>query len=176
MEKSVNMFYNKPDMHIQFGTFIESRSKRNHFLAILAIIFGAGWLICGVSFYIHDELFKKNAYRTTGYVTGYEEVKEHLKKGRTMTAYRIKYVYLDKAGNKHEKTSDSPSNPPEFKVGEEIKIYFNKDNPDKSIYISATRNVLTYIFAGAGAVILICGTVALIVIRKKEQKEQEEAS
>lgn len=159
-EKSIN------EIPYEYGYKI---TKRGQYFSVLAIFFGAGWLICGACLFIHDELFKRNAYNTIGIVTDYEEHKE-IDKGKTNNTYSIKYTYKDKDGNEHTNTANSASYPPEFSIGTQITVYYSKSDYNKSIYESTLRDFLTNFFAGAGAIILICGTIVYILIRTKEQK------
>ena len=50
------------------------------------------------------------------------------------------------------------SNPPEYKVGEVVTIFYKSENPEKAI-IAGEGGVFRIIFMGVGGVILLAGII-----------------
>ena len=130
-------------------------------LGFFFILFGAAFVLVAGVFFIKNEVFKKNAVKTTGVVV--ENVKSSGSSG-----YKTRYSYFDEAGNEYFYTGSSSSNPPEFEVGTELTVYYSKDNPEKSIYESKTVRFIIILFSALGGVSLIAGIIVFVLNRKKE--------
>jgi hypothetical protein len=50
------------------------------------------------------------------------------------------------------------SNPPEYKLGEEVSVFYKADNPEKAI-IAGEGGVFRIIFMGVGGIVLLAGIV-----------------
>ncbi|MBO7613281.1 MAG: DUF3592 domain-containing protein [Treponema sp.] len=125
-------------------------------VAILLIIFGVVWCISGIGIFIKDEVFKLNAIETTAIVVGYEE---HYNKERNSKSYSIKYSYFDENKKQHVKTATGSSNPPEYKIGSKIKVFYAKTDFDKAIYDSIHSLLLYSLFGLGGFLFLVIGIV-----------------
>ena len=130
------------------------------------ILFGAAFIIVAAAILIHQEVFKKNAVQTTGIVV--ENVQSEGSSG-----YKTRYSYFDEAGNEYFNTGSSTSNPPEYKVGTEITVYYSIKNPGKSIYKSSTTKIISIVFLGLGGVSFIAGLILFILNRKKAIEWEE---
>ncbi|MBP5577153.1 MAG: DUF3592 domain-containing protein [Treponema sp.] len=130
-------------------------------VAILLIIFGAVWCIGGIGIFIKDEVFKLNAIETSGTVVGYEEYNRPKSSGSTTNSktYSIKYSYFDENKKQHVKTATGSSNPPEYKIGSKIKVFYAKTDFDKAIYDSIHSLLLYSLFGIGGFIIFIIGFI-----------------
>lgn len=124
--------------------------------AILTMLFGAVWCIGGIGIFIKDEVFKLNAIETTAIVVGYEE---HYNKEHNSKSYSIKYSYFDENKNQHVKTATGSSNPPEYKIGSKIKVFYAKTDFDKAIYDSIHSLLLYSLFGIGGFIIFVIGFI-----------------
>ena len=125
------------------------------------MLFGLAFVIVASVFLISQERFKKNAIQTTGVVV--ENVRDP-----GSSSYKTMYSYFDEAGNEHITIGTSSSNPPEYKVGTEITVYYSRTNPDKSVYKSSTVKIICSIFLGLGGLFFIVGLIMFILNRNKE--------
>ena len=136
------------------------RTKSPKAIGAFLIIFGTVYIIVSSAIYVKDEVFKKNAIKTTGVVV--ENVKSE--NGQN---FRTRYSYIDEAGNEHFTTGSSSSNKIEYEVGTIIPVYYSKAKPEKSIYESPTVKFVIKLFFFIGFLVIVIGLILYIKNKDK---------
>ena len=114
------------------------------------IILGIGLLFfVGVIFiYGSQFLFMKEAHKTTGFVTGFD-----MPKGKVLKRPIIEYYTSDQ--QKQTYYHSEGTNPPKYRKGEEVTIYYNPLNPEDvslgySFIPMIILSIFGLLFAGIG--------------------------
>ena len=91
------------------------------------IILGTGLLFFGAVIFIYGSqyLFLKEANKTNGRVTGFI-----VPKGKSLKRPVIEFYTPDQ--QKHTYYHSEGTNPPQYRQGEEVTIYYNPTNPEEA--------------------------------------------
>lgn len=99
------------------------------FMGLFFFFIGGALLIWGIFNYT-DRVKELDTYvKTTGTVVSLREVPPTDNSGVT---YAPTYVYKDASGREFKHESNHSSDPPEYKVGEKIEVFYDKDNPNEA--------------------------------------------
>lgn len=99
------------------------------FMGLFFFLIGGALLVWGIFNYT-DRVKELNTYeKTTGTVVSLREVPATDNSGVT---YTPTYVYKDAGGREFRHESNHSSDPPEYKVGEKLEVFYDKDNPNEA--------------------------------------------
>lgn len=92
---------------------------------------------------------------------------------RTSITYRPVFSYTYN-GKDYRAESGTSSDPPAFKVGEEVELKIDPDNP-KDFYAPSDKTyaLLGIIFSAMGGVFLFLGIMIVALAKKEEKKDME---
>ncbi|HEX7734566.1 MAG TPA: DUF3592 domain-containing protein [Ktedonobacteraceae bacterium] len=114
---------------------------------------GLGWLL-----FSNRLRFLRRTKLTTAVVE--DMTLKHLVDGH---AYQPKITFTTHLGEKVELASVMMSNPPQFKVGQEVPVLYNPNNPRQARIRSFTTLWLaTVIFVSTGTFLFLCGVILLL--------------
>jgi hypothetical protein len=110
------------------------------------LFFLIGAFFAGISYYIYqgNQDLVKNGVATKGLVIGMHRIDRK----KYPVAPSVRYFTLD--GKEHVFHSSEGRNPPEYQIGEEVKLYYNPKNPEE-VYLDGNY-LLVYVFAGMASV------------------------
>lgn len=122
--------------------------------------FLVGALLAGISYYIYqgNQSLVKNGIATQGIVIGMHRIDRK----KYPVAPSIRYFTRD--GKEHVFHSSEGRNPPEYQIGQEVKLYYDPKKPE-DVYLDGNY-LLVYVFAGMASVfwlISIWGVPAAVV-------------
>ncbi len=141
-------------MGITFSKNIDiDPEKKKKIIGLVLIAFGLVFLLSVAIIAGREQMIIADSIETTGTVV--RLVPSSNSSGGMM--FHTQYSYIDKDNNKHVKTGNSASNPPEYKVGDKIKVYYRKGDYDSSIYKSKTNMYFYIIFGIFGTIFLLGG-------------------
>ena len=127
-------------------------------VGIFLILMGASF--CGIYRIIikNFEDFKKNANITTGVIVDINHENQE-----------AIIIYKDKNDKEYRVFSNFYSS--SMKVGDELKIYYDKTNPAKfEVDISSLTKVFNYVFYGVGGLLLSIGVIMILINIKTNMK------
>ncbi|MBU1718123.1 MAG: DUF3592 domain-containing protein [Bacteroidetes bacterium] len=113
-------------------------------LFIFLIAFGLLFIIIGIVMLVNNQSFRSNAIIVEGTV-----VEMRIKtsdRGSGMEAPVIDYKAAD--GSEHTYLSTSFSYPPQYEVGEKVKVYCNPNNPDDATIGSGSVFPIIFVIVG----------------------------
>ncbi len=117
------------------------------------IAFGLIWFAVIAIIIGREKIIISDSVVTTGTVIGFEQIYN----SNHNPMYKTQYTYIDQDGNIHYKTGNSASNPPEYEVGDEITVYYGKNNYNSAIYKGKSNILLYSIFGTFGTIFLLGG-------------------
>ncbi|PUZ23824.1 Protein of unknown function [Chitinophaga costaii] len=133
----------------------------NIFLIIGLLFLGGALFI-----YFHVHSFKASAVKTTGVVEdllsksgGSSASSSHT------TTYKPVIRYTDNAGATHHYVSNFSSNPPAYKVGESVDVYFDPKHPDDPTLGGWSEYFGAMVLGALGFVFSMVGGIAQVVTR-----------
>jgi hypothetical protein len=119
------------------------------------ILFWVGLIFLGVGggLTYHQFIFKMDALQAPGEVVGLSESCDD-----DGCFYSPDVRFTTMGGETVFYHSTYGSNPPEYKVGEVVTIFYKSENPEKAI-IAGEGGVFRIIFIGVGGIILLAGLI-----------------
>ena len=119
------------------------------------IFFWVGLIFLGVGggLTYHQFMFKMDALQAPGEVVGLSERCDD-----DGCFYSPDVRFTTERGETHYYHSSYGSNPPEYKVGEVVSIFYKSENPEKAI-IAGEGGVLRIIFMGVGGIVMLAGMI-----------------
>lgn len=109
--------------------------------------------------------FNASAIKTTGVV---EDLiaKTSTSDGHTSTTYSPKVAYTDKQNDKHEYVPNFSSSPAGYEIGEQVKINYDPQDPDKAQLDGLSEYIGVFIMGGLGLVFTVVGGIGVFVARR----------
>ncbi len=97
----------------------------------------------------------------------------HKGRSRTSITYRPVFEYTYN-GKNYVRESNISSDPPEYEIGETVKLKIDPDDPNK-FYDPSSKviSVIGFVFAGVGVLMLIIYIVVMIALSKKKVTDDQ---
>lgn len=145
----------------------------------VAIVIGLVAIGFGIYSYINTEKFMEDAIETTGVVVDvYEKKDSNNKDNRTKhekkTNQSAKKTYcpiiefVTEAGDTVEfKSINGSTDKNKYKVGDDIVVYYDPDNPVKARQMVKSNSMQPYFAGGIGLVFIVVGIFMFVRTKKK---------
>ncbi|MCH5316255.1 MAG: DUF3592 domain-containing protein [Eubacterium sp.] len=147
-----------------------SSKKEARRVGILFIVVGVVFIIAGIIVMIQGNISEQRCTeKTTGTVV------ELVIEKSTTSNHRTSYIYFPvieyQVGDRTiSKKSNSGQNPPKYKVGQQVEIYYNPNNVEE-YYIKgeSAPKFIGILFVVLGSIAVAVGVTVLIKTRKPEE-------
>ncbi len=145
------------------------------FLGVSLIFIAVGIIIFSVNKYNQNRCTEEATAKVTDLLETTDN-SVHNGRRRHNTTYSPVFEYVYK-NVKYVTKSTASSNPPEYEIGETVKLMIDPDNPGK-IFDPGSKvvSLLGFIFGGIGVFMLIIYIILIIAINRSQKKSARDES
>jgi Protein of unknown function (DUF3592) len=136
------------------GHWLRSKAAGYAFLALI----GVAMIAVGISVIIHNHHLVQTGVRTTGVVVGNDV--SHERNGTTYYYPRVRYVVL--GNHTYVETGSGRANPPEYRVGQNVTVYYDRQHPQMADVASASMDADAWSIIKMGCVLVLIGACPLV--------------
>ncbi|SEW52193.1 DUF3592 domain-containing protein [Chitinophaga arvensicola] len=147
--------------------------KRSSVSLVFNIFLAVGVLMLVIAAVISYSIqkFDAGAVKTTGHVV--DLIQRGSSGSRGGSTYSPVVIYTDNKGQEHRYTPSFSSNPPGYKVGEFVGIYYDPKNPDEAKMVGWSEYIGAMIAGGLGFVFGAIGLGYHLVRRRNSRRHAQ---
>jgi len=139
----------------------------SRWIGIFLVSFGVLFLIIAAGIYFYTASFVDKAIETRGVV---------VRLIRSQDGYKPLVIFTTQQGQEVEYVPNFSSNPPAYRVGEEVVVFYDPQNPYHAMLGGRLLYLIPIIFAVVGSIFAIIGIVILMVVRRRWRNQNPSPS